>query len=329
MSSNSPEILVTGATGFVGSNLLNRLLADGCRVRATTHRKTPVITHSNLQYVQSDLTNPEDCREVVKGVSRIFHCAASSSGAGIISSTPMVHVTPNVLINTQLLAAAYEAKVEKFLWLSSTTGYPPTGDRPVKEEAMFDGEPYEAYFFSGWTKRFTELLCQMYGEKLAEKMVTIVLRPTNIYGPHDDFELATSHVTAALVRKAVERWDPLEVWGTGDDLRDVLYVDDMVESMIAAMERVEAHQAFNIGYGQAYTIKEILQAILQADGYADANISFDSSKPSMIPARTVDIGLAQRVLGFQPKTSLNDGLAKTIAWYRQSGTAGRAGGQQA
>jgi GDP-L-fucose synthase len=131
----------------------------------------------------------------VQGVRHVVHCAANTSGAATMASTPMVHVTPNVLMNTQILEAAYAAGVEKFVWLSSTTGYPVTGDRPYTREEMFDGEPFEKYFFVGWMKRFTEVLCRMYGEKLAgRKMATIVLRPTNIYGVNDDFEFATSHV---------------------------------------------------------------------------------------------------------------------------------------
>ena len=324
MSFQNPEVLVTGGTGLVGSNLIDRLLSEGTPVKATLHKKRPVVLDDRIQYLDCDLTKGEDCRRAVQGVRRVFHCAANTSGAGTMAATPMVHVTPNVLINSQLLEAAYDAKVEKFLWLSSTTGYPDTGERPVKEEEMFDGEPFETYYFVGWMKRFTELLCRMYGEKLADPMVTIVLRPTNIYGPRDDFEFATSHVTAAVIRKVIERWAPVEVWGTGEDLKDVLYVDDMVEAMVAAMERVESHQTFNIGFEEAYSIKEILQTVLDVDGYSGAQVAFDESKPSMIPARLVDISKARDLLGFRPKISLKDGIRRTVEWYRKTNDLPRA-----
>jgi GDP-L-fucose synthase len=245
-------------------------------------------------------------------------CAASTSGAAAIAGTPMVHVTPNVLINTQMLEAAYAAGVEKFLWLSSTTGYPPSSYRPVREDEMFDGEPYEKYFFVGWMKRFTEVLCRMYGEKLPQPMTTIVLRPTNIYGPNDDFEPATSHVTPALIRKVVERQDPIEVWGTGDDVRDVIYVDDMVEAMLTAMEKITSHTAINIGLGKAYSVKEILRTIMELDGYTDAKVVFNSSKPTMIPVRLVDTVKAETVLGFKAKTDLVEGVRRTLEWYRET-----------
>ena len=147
------QVIVTGATGFVGVNLINRLLSLGASVRATIHKKEPVICDSRIDYVKCDLTRMEDCRKVVDGTDYVFHCAASTSGAAIMENTPLVHVTPNIVMNSQLLEAAYFVKAKKFLWISSSTGYPPTGDKPVREEEMIDGEPYEKYFCVGWMKR--------------------------------------------------------------------------------------------------------------------------------------------------------------------------------
>jgi len=314
---NQP-VLVAGATGLVGSNLIRELLAQGANIRATLYRRSPIIIDERIKYIHADLTRGENCQRAVEGQRFVFLCAASTSGAATIAAKPMVHVTPNVLMNTQMLEAAYEAGVEKFLWLSSTTGYPPSGDRPVKEEEMFEGEPYDKYFFVGWMKRFTEILCKMYGEKLPRPMTTIVLRPTNIYGPNDDFEPATSHVTAAMIRKVVERQDPLEIWGTGDDVRDVIYVDDMVEAMVIAMKKVESHTSINIGLGKAYSVKEILQVILELDRFTDAKVMFNASKPTMIPSRLIDMSKAEKILGFNARTDLREGLWKTIEWYRKS-----------
>lgn len=311
-------VLVTGASGLVGSNLIKRLLSEGAIIRATLHKRPPVIVDDGIEYVYADLTRGEDCWRVVEGQRFIFMCAASTSGAAAIDATPMVHVTPNLLMYAKIMEAAYEANADKFLWLASTTGYPPSGDRPVKEEEMFTGEPYDKYYFAGWTKRFTEILSRMYGEKLPKRMTTIVLRPTNIYGPNDDFEPATSHVTPALIRKVVERQDPLEVWGTGDDVRDLIYVDDMVEAMVMAMEKVESYTAINIGLGKGYSVKEILQMILELGEYTDAKVVFDTSKPTMIPIRLVDTTKAETALGFKAKTDLREGLRKTIEWYRES-----------
>jgi GDP-L-fucose synthase len=228
----------------------------------------------------------------------------------------MVHVTPNVLINSQMLEAAYEAGVAKFQWLSSTVAYP-MSDRPMKEEQMFEGEPFEKYYFAGWTKRFTEILCRMYGEKLARTMATLVLRPTNVYGPEDDFEFATSHVIPALIRKVVERWDPLEVWGDGSEVRDAIYVDDMIEAMVLAAQKLERYETLNIGLGRGHSVNEILKVLLELDGYTNAKIKYDRSKPTMIPIRLIDTAKAERVLGFRARVDLREGLRRTLEWYRK------------
>lgn len=311
-------VLVTGSTGLVGTNLVKRLLSRGANVRATLHKRGPTVVDQRIEYVDVDLTRGADCERAVKGQKFVFHCSANTSGAATMTYTPLAHVTPNVLMNTQLLEEAYKAGVEKLMWLSSTSGYPPYGGQPTIEEEMSDGEPDDAYFFVGWMKRFTEALCRMYGEKLAKPMTTIVLRPTNVYGPNDDYEPDTSHVTAALIRKVVERQDPLEVWGTGDDVRDIIYVDDMVDAMVMAMEKVEVYTALNIGLGQAFTVKEILKTIIEVDGYHNAEVVFDPSKPSMAPIRVVDVKKAEQLIGFRASTDLKTGLTRTLRWYRDS-----------
>jgi GDP-L-fucose synthase len=312
------KILVAGASGLVGSNLVPRLLAEGASVRATVHRREPPSRDARVEYVSADLTRPEDCRRAAAGMQHVYLCAASTSGAAAIASTPMIHVTPNVIMNTLLLEAAYEAQVEKFLWLGSTVAYP-VSDAPMKEEQVLDGEPFEKYYFAGWTKRFTEILCRMYGERLARRMNTIVLRPTNIYGPNDDFEFATSHVLPALVRRCIERWDPIEVWGDGSEVRDLIYVEDMVEAIVlAASADLPGYTALNIGLGKAYSVTELLRLILEVDGYTQAKLRFDKSKPTMIPLRLVDVSKAEATLGFRAKIDLREGLQKTIAWYRAS-----------
>ena len=310
------RILVAGATGLIGSHLTRRLLAEGARVRATHWKREVPIRHASLETMRADLQKGDDCRKVVRDMDWVFLCAASTSGAATIQATPMVHVTPNVLINSQMLEAAWEANVAKFVWLSSTVAYPPS-DKPMREEQMFEGEPFEKYYFAGWTKRFTEILCRMYGEKLQRRMATIVLRPTNVYGPDDDFEFATSHVIPALMRKIVERWNPLEVWGDGSEVRDAIYVDDMVEAMVLAVQKLDRYETVNVGLGKGYSVKEILSELLEIDGFRDAKIVYDKSKPTMIPIRLIDTSKAERVLGFKAKVGLREGLQRTLAWYRK------------
>lgn len=245
------RVLVAGGTGFVGVNTIIRLLSRGARVRATLHRKDPVIVDDRIEYVRCDLTRLEDCRQAVEGMDYVFMCAANTSGAAVIAATPLVHVTPNIVMNSQMLEAAYFARVKKFIWLSSNAAYPPSGNRPVREEELLEGDPYETYFGVAWMKRYTEILCRMYSQKLKNPMTTVVLRPSNIYGPFDDYEFETSHVMAALIRRVVERHDPFEVWGTGDDVRDWIYIDDFIDAMMLAAEKIDTYNPLNIGLGKA------------------------------------------------------------------------------
>lgn len=315
---NGARVLVTGGAGFIGANAVQRLLSSGAEVRATIHRKEPVIRDKRIEYIRCDLTRMEDCQKAVSGMDYVFMCAANTSGAAVIASTPLVHVTPNIVMNSQMLEVAYFARVKKFIWLSSNAAYPPSGDRPVKEEEMFAGEPYETYFGVAWMKRYTEILCRMYSEKLKNPMSTVVLRPSNIYGPYDDFDFATSHVMAALIRRVVERHDPFEVWGTGNDIRDWIYIDDFIDAMILAAEKINTYDPVNIGLGQGYSIKQALQIMLEVDGFSNANVKFNPSQPSMIPIRLIDITRAETTLGFKPKTGLREGIQKTIVWYRKT-----------
>ena len=313
------KVLVAGGAGFIGSHLVERLLAEGADVRASLHEKSAVIKDKRVEYVRSDLTKAEDCKRLVRGVDYVFMCAASTSGAAAIEGTPLVHVTPNVVMNCRILEASHEEGVKKFVWMSSSVGYPPSGDRPVKEEEFFRGDPYDVYFASGWMKRYTEILCKMYSEKLDPPMPTVVLRPSNIYGPSDKFEPHRSHVTAALVRRVAERQDPLVVWGDGKDVRDVIYVDDFVDAVILAAEKIDSYDPLNIGAGKAFTVDDILQTLLEIEGFKP-RVVHDRTKPSMIPIRLVDTTRANKLLGFQPKTTLRGGLKKTIDWYKLKGS---------
>ena len=312
------KVLVTGGTGFIGVNLILRLLSLGCQVRATLHKRPAVIQNDAIEYVGADLTLMEDCKRVVEGIDYVFMCAANTSGAGVMATTPLVHVTPNVVMNAQMLEAAYFAKVKKFTFISSSAAYPPTGDRPVREEEMFEGEPYEKYYLVGWMKRYSEILCRIYAQKIRDPMPTVVIRPSNIYGPHDDFDFRTSHMMAALIRRVVERHDPLEVWGTGDDVKDLIYVDDFLDGMLLVFEKTTDYTAVNIATGQGHSVKQVVQTILEVDGYTDADVRFDPLKPTMIPIRLVDTSLAKQWLGFQANTSLREGIRTTVEWYRRN-----------
>lgn len=310
------RVLVAGGGGFIGANLITRLLPEAAYVRATLHEGPAVVEHGSLEYARADLTRAEDCRRVVAGIDVVFMCAAQTSGAAVIAQSPLSHVTPNVVMNALMLDSAHRAGVRKFVFISSSVAYPPSGDRPVREEEMFTGDPEEVYYSAGWMKRYAEILCKTYAQKIEDSMPVLVVRPSNVYGPYDKFDVRTSHVTAALIRRVVERQNPVVVWGTGTDVRDVIYIDDFLDGVMLAVERPAAYLAVNIGAGEGWSVYTILQALLEADGFTEAKVRFDPLKPRTAATRLVDVSMAREVLGFGCKTSLGKGLRLTADWYR-------------
>jgi GDP-L-fucose synthase len=315
MDLSAARILVAGGSGFIGANLLARLAPLGCQVRASLHDRPAVAGIPANEYVSADLTRTEDCRRVVADIDVVFMCAANTSGAAVINASPLSHVTPNVVMNAQMLDAAYAAGVKKFVFISSSIVYP-AADHPMREEEGFAGDPPEVYFGAGWMKRSAEALCRVYAEKLPRPMATLVVRPSNCYGPYDKFDPARSHVTSALIRRVVERQTPLVVWGTGNDVRDLIYVDDFVDALLRAVVLDERFMTINIASGNGVTVRRILETILAVEGWSEAAVQFDTSKPTTIPARAIDVTRARQQLGFEASTGLEEGLRRTIAWYR-------------
>jgi GDP-L-fucose synthase len=309
------RVLVTGASGFIGTNLVQKLTSFGAIVRGATHENAPQEVLSGVEYPSYDLLEMENCFKATKDMDYVFMAAANSSGAAVMETTPLVHLTPNVVMNSQMLAASYENKVKKFCFISSNTVYPLT-DFAVKEDDVTN-EFYEKYFIVGWMKRFSEIMCEMYSNKIKNPMETLVVRPGNLYGPFDKYTWTESKVIAALVRRAIEKHDPFEVWGDGLDLKDFLYIDDFTEGMLLAFAKSEHFMPINIASGIPVTIREVLSIILEKAGHDEAQVKFDSTKPTMIPKRMIDISKMQLLTNWSPKTNMTDGISKTIEWYQE------------
>ena len=312
------NVLVAGGTGFIGTNLIIRLLLLGANVRSTYHKKVPNVANNKVKYVRCNLLNMYDCKRVTKDVDYVFMCAANTSGANIIESTPLVHVTPNIIMNSQMLEASYTNNVKKFIFISSSAAYPPSGNVPIMEYEMFNADPYDAYYGVGWMKRYTEILCKLYSEKLKNPMKTLVVRPSNVYGTYDKFDPQTSHVMAATIRKVVERQNPIQIWGSGNDIRDFIYIDDFIDGLLLATEKINKFEAINIASGIGYSIKDILQIMIDIENYNNYRALYDHSKPSMIPIMLVDTKKAENLLGFKSKIDIKEGIKRTIEWYKNN-----------
>ncbi len=311
---DSKHILVAGGSGFVGTHLTAALKKRGANVRSTYHSRQPKDRLESVEYVSADLLNTSDCSRVTKDIDFVFMAAANSSGAAVMERTPLVHLTPNLIMNTQMLASSYENNVKKFCFISSNTVYPLT-DFAVKEsDANF--EFFEKYFIVGWMKRFSEIMCEMYSNNIKQPMQTVTVRPGNLYGPFDKYNNSESKVIAALIRRAIEGEDPYSVWGDGLDIKDFLYINDFIEGLLLAFEYAENFEPINIASGKPVTIREVINVILKVTGQTSVNVVFDSTKPTMIPKRMINVDKIRELTGWYAKTNLVDGISQTVDWYR-------------
>lgn len=308
-------VLVTGGTGFVGTHIVQELLKQGAYVCIPIHKRPLHIQHDRIKTVYADLSKREECMSVLKGVDYVFHAAGAVASAAI--TAPIEAITTNLILTVQMLHAAWLAGVRRFLLFSSSTAYP-AADYPIKEEELWHGPTHPSYFGYGWMRRYLERLGEFVASKSDVKIALV--RPTAVYGRWDNFDPRTSHVVPALIRKAVEKQDPYEVWGSGEEIRDFLHISDLARGCVLMLEQYATCHPVNIGYGKGVTIKEIVRIILQAAGYEDANVIFNTSKPTNLPCRIVDTSKARQILGFEPEISLEEGLKDTVEWYAQRGS---------
>lgn len=310
------KVLITGGAGFFGINFTKRFLELGANVRVSLHKSKPSWRDSSVEYITTNLEKPEDCACICKEIDYMLIASANSSGAAVMEHTPLVHLTPNLIMNARLLEAAYAQGVSKTLFFSSNTVYPLT-DFAVKESDT-NFEYFSKYHVVGWMKRFSEIMCDMYSNYIKNPMQTIVVRPGNAYGPYDKFDPEKSKVIPALIRRAVQKENPFKVWGDGNDLKDFIYIDDLVRGSLLALEKLDSPAPINIASGQPVTIREVLSHILKASCYESAEVHYDESMPSMIPKRMIDIEKAKELLGFAPRVGIEEGIERTVQWYSEN-----------
>jgi len=312
------RILVAGAAGFVGTNFIKRLVdVKDCDVLGVYNTNKPIIEANNISCIHADLRNLDECKRVVKDADYVCMFAGRLSTVAVMSQNPLGPVADNTVINVNMLDAAYSAGVKRYLWLSSTTGYPEM-DHQMTEEDFFVSDPPPPYEPVGWMSRYIEKLSTLYATKSRKSMTVISLRPTAIFGEYDDFNYETCHALPAIMRRVIERHSPIEIWGTGKDERDWLYVDDLIDACLLALEKIEGNEAINIGSGKTYSLNQLLAYTLKIDGYQNAKVVKRFGKSRKAHSRRFDCSRAERLLGFRAKTPIEEGLANTIKWYKDN-----------
>lgn len=311
------KVLVCGSTGFIGRNIATALADSGEYDVYGTHCKRPAIDHPGVTSFEADLTRQDDVDRVVRGMDIIIQAAATTSGAGDIINRPYIHTADNAVMNSHILRSAFDHSVDHVLFFSCTIMYESSSE-PIREEDFDIAKPLPPqYFGAGWTKLYIEKMCEFYS-RLGRTKFT-VMRHSNIYGPHDKYDLERSHVFGATMTKVLTNEDGrLVCWGPGTEERDLLHVDDLTGFVRAAMGKQEsAFELVNVGLGKAVCIKDLVHKIIAYSGKEIA-VEHDLSKPHIPTRICLDISRAKREYGWEPTIDLDEGIRRTIQWYREN-----------
>jgi GDP-L-fucose synthase len=299
------KVLLTGATGFVGSNFVPLLRRSGCEL----------VTPSRRDY---DLLEQGQVREMLRTYKPeiVFHFAGLIGGIGANKAQPADFLYENLLMGTTMLHESYRAGVGKYITLMGGCSYPAHAPSPIKETELFNGMPQPESAPYSLAKAMSSIQAAAYRRQ--HNFNAIVLVPGNLYGPGDNFDLKNSHVIPALIRKFLEaaaaKKPEVPAWGTGKPTRDFVYVTDACEAIFVAAEKYDQSDIINISSGQTISIKSLTETIAELTGY-QGKVVWDTSKPDGQLYKGFDVSRMREILGYECRTSLRDGIRKTIDWY--------------
>lgn len=311
------KVLICGATGFIGRNIVEYFLRGDKYEVIGVHNKRPIYEYDNLKWVKADLTNAKDVNKVLMGVDIIVQAAATTSGSKDIVSRPYIHVTDNAVMNSLIFRSAFEQKIEHVIFFSCTVMLQSSDNPQTEEDYDANHELHPRYFGVGNTKLYIEKMCDFYSRIGNTKYTAI--RHTNIYGPHDKFDLEKSHVFGATITKVLSSKDgKVHVWGTGEEARDLLYINDLIGFVECVIENQESlYGLYNCGYGSAVSIKTLVEKIISASG-KNLKIEHDLSQPTIKTSLSLNCEKAKKELAWSPSINLDEGIVKTIAWWREN-----------
>ena len=298
------SIVVTGGSGFLGSRVVQLLKEKGA---------TKIFVPTSESH---DLRQRENASKITKNADIVFHIAAKVGGIGLNQQKPGELFYDNMVMGINLIEEARKNNVEKFIALGTVCSYPKFTPIPFSEDSIWDGYPEETNAPYGLAKKMLLVQSQAYRQQYGFQSIMVI--PTNLYGPNDNFDDNTSHVIPALIKKI---WlakrnneKQISVWGDGTPTRDFLYVDDAARGIILAAEKYNSEIPINLGSGKEISIKDLVAKLLKIMN-ANLQISWQTDKPNGQPRRCISIERARREIGFEPMVDLDDGLAKTVNWY--------------
>lgn len=300
------RVCVTGGAGFLGSFVVEKLKARGV---------SEIFIPRSKDY---DLVEKEAIRDMIADSKPdvIIHLAASVGGIGANLSHQADYFYENLMMGTQLIHESYKASVSKFVAVGTICAYPKFAPIPFKEEDIWDGYPEETNAPYGLAKKMMLVQSQVYRSQYGYN--SIYLLPVNLYGPRDNFDLETSHVIPALIRKCIEAKESgaknIVAWGDGSPTREFLYAEDAAEGILLATERYNDSEPVNLGSSFEISIKDLVETIAQVTEF-EGEIFWDTTKPNGQPRRKLDVARAKDLFGFESQVSFREGLKETVAWY--------------
>jgi GDP-L-fucose synthase len=309
------KVLVTGGSGMIGRELVSLLLEKGANVYVAD-LKQPEELKDKVTFVKVDLREYSSCLQICEGMDYVFNLVGIKCSPRVCIEEPAKIMGPMMQFNTNMLEAAMHHNVKWYLYTSTVGVYQPA--EVLKEDDVWSTQPSKNDWFGGWAKRMGELQCQAYQKQYGEGRCSIV-RPANVYGSHDNFDLDSAMVVPSLIRKAFSN-DFLEVWGDGSSIRDFIHARDVARGMIFAVEN-KITEPLNLGSGDEISIKRIAEAVAKE---ANVEIRWDTSKPTGDHRRVFDMDRAKSY-GFKPLISIEAGVKETIQWYLENKTMADSG----
>lgn len=306
--------MVAGGTGTIGVPLVRQLLERGADVTVVSLDDPEYarrLLGPEIRYEREDLTQMDACLRAVEGQEIVINLVGIKGSVGIGETKVASYFVPMLRFQTNLMDAAFRCRVNRYLFVSSICGYP---QAPLHhEDNMWNGMPKQNDRYPGIAKRIGEIQGETYLREFGWDAVRIV-RPSNVYGPYDDFNPRTAQVIPALIHRSMDGENPLVVWGDGSAVRDFIFSDDVAYWCLEALEKAPPCTPINLGSGTGCTIREVAETVAK-NLPMRPRIEWDGSKPSGDPIRLMSMELARSLIGFTPRTSLEDGIHRTIAWY--------------
>lgn len=311
------RILICGATGFIGRNTAEWLAKNTDHEIIGVYHNKPPFESSKISWREADLTNADDVERITADIDVIIQAAATTSGSKDIVSRPHIHVTDNAVMNSLLFRSAHDHNIKHVIFFSCSIMYQ-NSTAPLKETDFDAGQDMdERYFAAGWTKVYLEKQCEFFAGLGSTKFT--VLRHSNIYGPHDKFDHERSHVFGATITKVMTaNTGSISVWGTGEEGRDLLYIDDLVKMISLSLDnQKQSFGLYNVGSGKIVTIKDLVHKIVAASGQ-NLNIEHDLSQPTIPTTVCLDCSKAKKEIGWEPEISIDTGIKRTLAWWQDN-----------